>query len=90
MRARQIINKLLVQMIMQEGLNDRNETKIFMPATFAQMLEKDLGIKTIKNMEFGGYRIIFGPFRTISAYNKVRNIQIVMSISGDILDEQEV
>lgn len=70
---------------MQDEFKDRNQTKIFMPATFAQRLESDLGIKTIKNMEFGGYRIVFGPFRTISAYNKVKDVSMVMSISGEIL-----
>ncbi|MEQ8904249.1 hypothetical protein [Ekhidna sp.] len=86
MNAQQVITKLLVQMILQEALKNREETKIFMPSSFAHRLEKDLGIKTYKDIQFGGYRVVCGPFHEIAAYNKVRNVQLVMNTMGEILE----
>jgi len=87
MNAQQVINKLLVQMILQDSLKNREETKIFIPSSFAHRLEKDLGIKTYRDIQFGGYRVVCGPFHELSAYNKVKNVQLVMNTRGDIIEQ---
>ncbi len=86
MNAQQVITKLLVQMILQEALKNREETKIFIPSSFAHKLERDLGIKTYKDIEFGGYRVVCGPFHELLAYNKVKNVQLIMNTRGDIIE----
>ena len=86
MQAAQVIRKLLVQMILQEGLKDREQTKIFIPSDFAHKLEKDLGLKTYKDVECGGYRVVCGPFHDLLAFNKVKNVRLVMNTEGDVLE----
>lgn len=86
MSAQQVITKLLVQMVLQEALKNREETKIFLPSSFAHRLEHDLHDRKLDEIEFGGYRVVFGPFNTLYAYNMVRDVQLVMSMNGDILE----
>jgi len=86
MDASQVIRKLLVQMILQESLKDREQTKIFIPSSFAHKLERDLGIHTYRDIEYGGYRVVCGPFHEILAFNKVKNVRLVMNTYGDIIE----
>ena len=86
MDAQQVMTKLIVQMILQEALKDRDETKIFIPSNFAHQLERDMGLKTYKDIGFGGYRVVCGPFHEISAFNKVKNVQLIMNTRGEILE----
>ncbi|MEM7297454.1 MAG: hypothetical protein AAF391_04220 [Bacteroidota bacterium] len=86
MSAQQVMTKLLVQMVLQEALKNRQETKIFLPSSFAHRLESDLRAKTIDEITFGGYRVVYGPFKTIFAYNKIQDVQLVMSTSGDVIE----
>lgn len=86
MEAQQVINKLIVEMILQESFKNRDETKIFMPNSFAHELERDLGIKTFKDLQYAGYRTVCGPFPYISAYNKVKNAQMIISLDGEFLE----
>ncbi|MEP0987781.1 hypothetical protein [Ekhidna sp.] len=86
MNSQQIITKLLVHLSLEEEFKNRDETKIFIPFSFAHRLETDMRIKTYKDIEFGGYRIVSGPFDEILAYNKVKNAQLVMTTHGDIVE----
>ncbi len=86
MDAQQVITKFLVQIILQDALKDREHTKIFIPISFARDLEKNLKLKTYKDIEYGGYRVICGPFDNISAYNKARNVQMVINTRGEVIE----
>ena len=86
MSAQQVITKLLVHMVLQEALKNRTETKIFMPASFAHRLEHDLHDHKLSEFQFEGYRVVFGPFNTLFAYNKIQDVQLIMSTSGEILE----
>ncbi|MEQ9311073.1 MAG: hypothetical protein RJQ05_00905 [Cytophagales bacterium] len=86
MNAQQVITKFLVQIILQEALKDREQTKIFIPISFARDLEKSLKLKTYKDIEYGGYRVICGPFDNISAYNKTKNVQMVITTRGEVVE----
>ncbi|WP_420316049.1 hypothetical protein [Ekhidna sp.] len=86
MDSQQVITKLLVHIALQEQFKNRDETKIFIPFSFAHKLEKDMKIKTYRDIQFGGYRLVSGPFSNILAYNKVKDAQLVMTTHGDIVE----
>ncbi|WP_425392282.1 hypothetical protein [Ekhidna sp.] len=86
MNPQQVITKLLVHIALQEQFKSREETKIFIPFSFAHQLEKELKIKTYRDIQFGGYRLVSGPFDNILAYNKVKDAQLVMTTYGDIVE----
>ncbi|SNT24782.1 hypothetical protein SAMN05421640_2937 [Ekhidna lutea] len=88
MDAQQVLNKFLVQIILQDALKDREETKIFIPTSFARELERNLKLKTYKDLGYGGYRVICGPFHNISAYNKIKNVQMVINTRGEVVESE--
>lgn len=86
MNAQQVITKFLVQIILQDAFKDREQTKIFIPISFARELERSLKLKTYKDIQYGGYRVICGPFDNIAAYNKTRNVQMVITTNGEVVE----
>jgi hypothetical protein len=80
-----VIRILFDEMRKVSELSDTTRTKIFLPNQFSILLEESMGIKNIKRAGLGGFPVEYGPFSSISAYNKEANLKISISTRGEIL-----
>jgi len=79
MTAQENLNLLISKLSTEEHLLDRIETSIFMNNDFASYLEMEMNIKDIKASGVAGYRVSIGPFNTLYAYNRSKNVMIEVS-----------